>query len=96
MSMDRKISIVLAVAFIAYALYLGPPALTLVAVCYMVLPMAAIWFGNELGSQSGHWLGRCYIDRSSPGIMVKILGWILLCLAPLAVHTVKMRLELGI
>ncbi len=87
MSMDRTISIVLAVAFIAYALYLGPPNLILIAVGYMVLPMAAIWFGDELGSQSGLWL----VDRSSPGIIVKILGWILLCLAPVAVHTFKMQ-----
>ncbi len=93
MSLDRKISIAFAIAFIGYALYLGPPKLILIAVYYMVLPLGAIWFGDELGSQSKNWLARGYIDRTSPGIMVKIVGWILLCVAPVAVYTFKMRLE---
>jgi len=80
---------------IAYSYLLDPPGLALVAVTYMVLPMMAIWFGDEMGYSTGHWLGGYYIDEPTPGIMVKIVGWILLCLTPAAVHVFKWRLELG-
>jgi len=95
MSISRTISIVLAVAFIVYACLLDPPGLAVVAVGYMVIPMGAIWFGDELGSSTGHWFGGGYIDVPSPGIIVKFLGWILLCLTPVVVLTFKWRLELG-
>ncbi|MDQ2086769.1 DnaJ domain-containing protein [Herbivorax sp. ANBcel31] len=39
----------------------------------MVLLLACIWYGDEMGSYLG-----VFISRTSPGIIVKILAWIIL------------------
>jgi len=85
----RAVSAVLAVAFVAYAASLNPPGLWVVAVAYMIAPMIAIWFGDPLGGDMAEWFGFEQYD-----LLVEILGWLVLCLTPLAVHLFKWRLEL--
>ena len=43
----------------------------------LLLPLACIWFGDELGEYVG---GGSSITQKSPGWMVKIGGWVLLLL----------------
>jgi uncharacterized membrane protein YoaT (DUF817 family) len=43
----------------------------------LLLPMACIWFSEELGEYIGNW-SRPRINRKSPAWMVKIGGWVLL------------------
>jgi len=92
MNVARWISLALAAAFCIYAVVLQPWHIIYGAIAYMILPLALIWYGDELGEYTSGW----HVNMSSPGIMVKILGWILLALAltPLAVYTLKLRLEL--
>ncbi|HXQ70962.1 MAG TPA: hypothetical protein VN844_10770 [Pyrinomonadaceae bacterium] len=45
----------------------------------LLLPLACIWFGDELGEYVGTLPGSG-ITRKSPGWMVKIGGWVLLLL----------------
>lgn len=45
----------------------------------LLLPLACIWFGDELGEYVGALPGPG-INRKSPGWMVKIGGWVLLLL----------------
>lgn len=89
MTIGRWISLVLAAAFCIYAALLQPPQLLVVALGYLVAPLAFIWFGDELGGCASRWR----INKPTPGIFVKLIGWILLCLTPLAVHMVKTRSE---
>ena len=49
----------------------------LVTMLYALLPLACIWFGDEMGDYIGTLPGPA-INRQSPGWMVKIGGWFLL------------------
>jgi hypothetical protein len=91
MNAARWISLAVAAAFCAFAVYLQPTPLVIVAIAYMVLPLAAIWYGDELGSFAGDW----QLDASRPGLILRLLGWVVLALTPLAVYAFKLHLELG-
>jgi hypothetical protein len=45
----------------------------------LLLPLACIWFGDELGEYIGTFPGPA-INRKSPAWMVKLGGWVLLLL----------------
>ncbi len=45
----------------------------------LLLPLACIWFPEELGDYTGL-AGRGYVSESSPGWLVALVGWILLLL----------------
>jgi hypothetical protein len=92
MAMDiaRRISLVLAAAFCAFAVVLRPWHLIYAAMLYQILPIALIWYGEELGEYTSGW----HLNAPTPGIIVRILGWILLALTPLVVCAVKLRMEI--
>jgi len=85
----RAISLVVAIAFVAYALSLDSPGLFIVAVAYMIAPMIAIWFGDPFDTDLSELLGFEKAD-----FLVRIVGWLALCLTPAVVHLFKARLEL--
>ena len=51
----------------------------LVTMMYFVLPLACIWFEDEMGDYMGRLPGPG-INRRSPGWMVRFAGWFLLLL----------------
>ena len=52
----------------------------------LLLPLALIWFPDELGSMTGY-LGRGgKINTETPPILVSIAGWFLLAGLPLLLH----------
>jgi hypothetical protein len=87
MRKDRVLSLVIAAGYlIGYAVMMfsqpqgtgrpGPPALGVIAIAiFLLLVLALIWFGDELGQYTGP-VSRGYIDRKSPGCMVKFMGWL--------------------
>ena len=88
MDTARWISLALAAAFCVYAVVLQPWHMIYGAIAYMILPLALIWYGDELGEYTSGW----HVNMPTPGIMMKILGWILLALTPLAVYSLKLRI----
>ena len=51
----------------------------LIALIFLILPMAAIWFGEYMGSFLGFaFLSRSLITAPTPGLAVVVAGWILL------------------
>jgi len=83
---SRSLSLLVVLAYAAFALFggshrsataaVGAVLLTLV---YMLMPLACIWFGEEMGDYIGSLPGPA-INRRTPGWMVKIGGWFLLLL----------------
>lgn len=53
----------------------------------VLLPLACIWFGDELGDYLGTFPGPA-VTRRTPGWMVKTAGWFLLLLPAIAVLVV--------
>ena len=55
---------------------------------YLLVPMgwglACIWFGDELGGIVGGTLGSAQITSTTPGEVVRFVGWLLLVLLPIA------------
>jgi CDP-diglyceride synthetase len=90
MTVSRWISLVCVFLFCVYALILQPATLVVRALTYMFFPLAAIWYGDKLGSYTGSWR----TNEPTPGIMIKIAGWILLFLTPVVIYTAKIRLEI--
>ena len=86
--MSRTLSLVVAVIYLVVVAFFkqsrslaGILADLLLAAAALLLPLACIWFGDELGNYVGTLPGP-RINRRSPGWMVKLGGWVLLLLPP--------------
>ena len=82
--LERTLSLIIAAVYIVitavFAYSKGKLVADLLIVCgALLLPMACIWFGDELGEYIGALPGPG-ITRKSPGWMVKTGGWVLLLL----------------
>jgi hypothetical protein len=44
---------------------------------YLLIPLACIWFGDEMGNYTGTLPGPG-INKATPGCLVKVAGWVLL------------------
>ena len=76
---NRITSIIVAVAYlaIAYSGVGGEAALR--TLLFLILPLACIWFGDEMGSFTGIMRGQ-YVNATTPGCLVTVGGWLLLAL----------------
>ena len=56
---------------------------------FLALPLALIWFPDELGSMTGY-VGRGGdINTETPPILVSIMGWFLLVGLPVLIYILK-------
>jgi len=85
MNWNRILSGVLALAYVAGAYFAGDVAAALKVIVGLALPVACIWFGDELGSYVGVMRGQA-ITTKTPGCLVRFGGWLILLL-PLVVGT---------
>ena len=81
-NVSRALSLVIALIYLGIASYSAPSAAKLMGNLLLVggallLPLACIWFGDELGEYVENGFG---FTRRSPGWMVKLGGWALLLL----------------
>ena len=74
---NRTLSAAVAVVYLVLGYYGGGPILLVRVAMFLLLPMACIWFGEELGAFTGVMRGH-YVDAESPGCLVAFLGWVLL------------------
>ncbi|MGB7054891.1 MAG: hypothetical protein WBE28_06190 [bacterium] len=80
--MLKKTSLIITVTYLILALIFGGRALFLVTMALLIIALALIWFGDEIGDYTGgfHRIGRPYITKKSPGALVSLFGWLLLAL----------------
>jgi len=76
---NRAASAIVAIVYMILAYSRGGPPPAISCLLYLLLPMACIWFSEEMGEFTGV-MGRHYIDAKSPGCLVAFLGWVLLLL----------------
>jgi hypothetical protein len=79
MSWNRLISVLVAVIYLAIAFAHGGMGLAFKLGLFLILPLACIWFADAMGGYTGL-LGSMPITAPSPGVFVRILGWLLLLL----------------
>ena len=89
--MARKLSLAIALVYLVAALIYGGWELLLIAAIVLIMPMAMIWFGDEIGDYVGgfHRIGKPYITKRSPGSLVSLFGWALL-LAPVVIIVLRL------
>lgn len=79
--MLKVISLAYVLGFFVLLVEYGPAGTVLVSALYMLLPLGAVWFPQELGA----WLGMGGIGLlrvRRPALLVLRVGWIFLLLAP--------------
>jgi hypothetical protein len=79
MNWNRIISAIVALVFLVVAFVHAGAAGTFKLALFLIIPLACIWFSEELGGYVGPaWGGP--VMSPTPGIIVCIVGWLLLFL----------------
>jgi hypothetical protein len=52
----------------------------------LLLPLALIWFPEELGSMTGYFWRGSQVDAPSPAILISIFGWFFLVGMPALIY----------
>lgn len=76
---NRILSLLVAWFYIATAYWLKGGEIACKAVIFSFFPVACIWFSDAVGDYNGN-MGSMPITQLSPGIYVRLLGWVLLLL----------------
>lgn len=76
----RVISGVIAAMYLLVAYFTGGGKALLQVTGFLVLPLACIWFSDEMGGYTGIAMGRGEITSTTPGCLVTFGGWLLLFL----------------
>jgi hypothetical protein len=95
MTWNRLLSAIVAVSYVAaMGWYVGADT-ALKAVAGLLLPLACIWFGDELGNVTGVRFGviGSFTTDATPGSIVRFGGWVVLILVVLV--TLYVRFSLG-
>ena len=82
----RTASGIVASLYLLFALFAGNSETVVRLALFLILPLGAIWFSDDMGSLTGVRFGRFsgpVVTNATPGSIVRIGGWILL-LAPVA------------
>ena len=82
MIVHRIRSLLVAAVCVGLAVYVGDPALIVVAALGSVFSLSLIWFADQFASGMGNLMGLS-LDEVSPGSL-RGLGWVTLLLGALA------------
>lgn len=79
MTKSRIASGLLALVYLALAVIFGGLEATLKCALFLLLPLACIWYADEMGSFTGTMRGQ-HIGSETPGCFVALGGWLILLL----------------
>ncbi len=77
MTIGKKLSLLISLAYIGIALLAGAGWEALTVVAYVIFPLACIWFSEEMGNYSGILIQGGPMTPT-PRRLVAIGGWLLL------------------
>ena len=85
MNWSRILSSLVAITYIVLALiFIGSAAAFKIGL-FVILPLMCIWFSDVMGAYTGFLpLGDYPITQQSPGLLVRIMGWVVLFLPIIA------------
>lgn len=87
MFMAKILSLIISFVYLLIAYISGGGEFLLKTFAILLLPLACIWFGDEIGTYMG-WVGGESITKitsESPGWLVRSMGWFLLIGLPLII-----------
>jgi hypothetical protein len=88
--MGKLLSLVLSAAYLVAALASGDVEVIFSVLGFVLLSLACIWFGDEIGDYTG-WIELRPITARTPGGMVRFVGWLLLLLPAVAFGIQQLR-----
>ena len=77
MLIGRILSLLVAIAYVVVSLLAGAGLETIKIAAFLALPLACIWFSDEMGDYAGVLMQGGPMSRT-PGIIVAVAGWLLL------------------
>lgn len=81
--MGRILSVIVAIAYMLFAYFFLGFSLLVKIFGFLIVGLACIWFGDELGSLTGFNLMRMMdISEKTPGIIVRSVGWLIITVVP--------------
>jgi hypothetical protein len=87
--MGKIISLAISRGYVLFAYFSGGTELVLKILVFLIVALACIWFGDELGGLTGFNLVRMIdISETTPGRVVRFVGWLLLIVVPGAICTI--------
>ena len=90
LNLGRVISLVIAGIYLIVTLLLGKEYDWLKTALFVILPLACIWFGEELGEYEGpSMLIQTGWMRKTPGCFIRFIGWIFLLAVGLMLYFVN-------
>lgn len=92
MTIGKTLSVLVAVAYLVAAFTSATPGFGPRVFGFLILPIACIWFSEELGEYTGNWGGQ-HIDQKSPGCMIAFLGWTILLLPIVAILFIELLVK---
>ena len=75
----RTLSLALAVFYVGAAYWIGGGEIACKTLAFVILPLTCVWFSEAMGNYTGM-MGSMPINQESPGVIVRLLGWVLLFL----------------
>lgn len=77
--MTKLLSLIISIGYLIIAYHNGGTKELFRFVIFLVLPLACIWFSNEIGGYTGS-ARLTPITSESPGCLIRLIGWFLLFL----------------
>ena len=85
-TIGKILSVIVAIAYTVVAIqYTGVAGLKWCA--GLLLPLACIWFPEEIGSMTGYFRSG-YVNVQTPGVFISIFGWFFLVGLPVLVYLI--------
>ena len=80
-SWNRVLSSLVAIAYVVLALIFRGGEAAIKVGFFVLLPLTCIWFSDAMGRYTGFFGAGGYpITQQSPGILVRVMGWVVLLL----------------
>ena len=79
----RILSLLIAIgSVVAVMVASGEVVASLFLFFFLCIPLALIWFADEIGAIKDCREGNMYIDQETPGIIIAFFGWLILLGVP--------------
>ena len=81
MDWNRLLSLLVAATYVVGFLVLdGLDGRVFLVLGFLIFCLGCIWFGDEMGDFIGVGAKGIYISSPTPGVLVRIMGWVFLAL----------------
>jgi hypothetical protein len=88
-TIGKIISVLIALGYVIAIIVHSGLSVVLIKAAILLLPLALIWFPEEIGSFTGY-VGRGgYVNNETPPIMITIMGWFFLVGMPVILYMIR-------